>query len=160
MKKNEVQPGVELIPSAATIVRARTGIDETELARLVQEKVAEIMAERDAVVMEPFFRSRQIAYELKRLQTVPEQKKWSVYFERYGCLLCQTKKGMHVGCGMCQKCYSRTFATLSQIIAEGMTGQPARPAQGATKTERLLPENRPLDAPHRTWNQRRAMKGE
>lgn len=85
MRKNEVEPGIEPIPSASAIVRARTGVDETEPARLVQEKVAEIMAERDAVVMEPFFRSRQIAYELKRLQTVPEQRKWSVHFERYGC---------------------------------------------------------------------------
>jgi hypothetical protein len=121
---------------------------------MVQEKVAEIMADRDAVVFEPFFRSRQMAYELKRLQTVPEQEKWSVRFERYGCLLCQTKKRIHVGCGMCQDCYQRTFRELSQIIAEGITGKPAQAARGASKAERLLPENRPLDAAHRTYFQR------
>jgi len=157
MKKNETQPGVELLASPSAIVRSRIGIDKAELDRIVQEKVAEIMAERDAVVFEPFFRSRQIAYELKRLQTVPEQRKWSVRFERLGCLICQSKKGMHVGCGLCQKCYARTFAELSQIIAEGVTGEPARPARGASRADRLLPENRPLDAAHRTWYQRRKL---
>lgn len=154
MKRNETQPGVELLLSPSAIVRERIGIDRDELQRLVQEKVAEIMSERDAVAFEPFFRSRQIAYELKRLQTVPEQRKWSVRFERLGCLICQTKKQIHVGCGMCQTCYSRTFAELNQIIAEGMTGKPARPARGASQAERLLLENRPLDAPHRTFFQR------
>jgi hypothetical protein len=154
MKKNETQPGVELIPSPSTIVRERTGIDNDAIMRLVREKVAEIMAERDAIIFEPFFRSRQIAYELKRLQTMPEQRKWSVRFERLGCLICQTMKGIHVGCGLCQKCYQRTFAELSQIIAEGMTGEPARPARGAPRTERHLLPNRPLDAPHRTYYER------
>jgi transposase InsO family protein len=36
----------------------------------VQKKVAEIMAEREAATLEPFFRSRQIANEIKRLQKV------------------------------------------------------------------------------------------
>jgi len=154
MRKNETQPGVELILSPSATVRERIGIDKAALDRIVQHKVAEIMAERDAVVFEPFFRSRQIAYELKRLQTVPEQEKWSVRFERLGCLLCQTKKQIHVGCGMCRNCYQRTFQELRQIIAEGITGQPARPARGTPGTERRLLPNRPLDAPHRTYFQR------
>jgi hypothetical protein len=154
MRKNETQPGVELLLSPSAISRERIGIDEAELDRRVQQKVAEIMADRDAVVFEPFFRSRQIAYELRRLQTVPEQQKWAVRFERKGCLVCQTKERIHVGCGMCQNCYQRTFMDLSQIIAEGMTGQPARPASGASKAERLLLENRPLDAARRTYYQR------
>ena len=130
MKKNEVQPGVELLLSPSAIVRARTGIDQGELRRLVQERVAEIMAERDAVVFEPFFRSRQVAYELKRLQSVPEQRKFSVAFERYGCIICETRKAIHAGNGMCANCRRRWFVRLTQIIAEGMTGQTAPPARG------------------------------
>ncbi len=151
MKKNEPQPGVELLPSSAAIVRARTGIDNAELKRLVQEKVAEIMAERDALVFEPFFRSRQVAYELKRLQSVPEQRKWSISFERYGCMICETRERIHAGHGMCDQCCSRWFRRLAQIIAEEITGEPARPARGATQAERRLLPNRPLDAAHRTW---------
>jgi hypothetical protein len=58
---------VELLPSAESILRP--GVDNAILDRLVQEKVAEIMAEREVDVLEPFFRSRQIAFEIRRLQT-------------------------------------------------------------------------------------------
>jgi len=84
MRKNERE--IEVLPSPAEMVRVRSGVDEAELHRLVQAQVAEIMATRDAFVFEPFFRSRQIAYELKRLQRVPEQQKFAISFERYGCL--------------------------------------------------------------------------
>ncbi|MBZ5701014.1 MAG: hypothetical protein LAN84_04135 [Acidobacteriia bacterium] len=154
MKKNERQPEIELLPSPAAIVRARTGVDEAELHRLVQQKVAEIMAERDALVFEPFFRSRQIAYELKRLQSVPEQRKWSISFERYGCLICETRERSHAANGMCSQCHARWFARLTQIIAEGIKGEPARPARGTPRAERLLPTNGPSDGVHRCWYER------
>lgn len=154
MRKNETQPGVELLPSPTAIVRSRTGAEEAELHRIVQEKVAEIMAERDALVFEPFFRSRQVAYELKRLQAVPEQTKFSVAFERYGCMICETRETIHAGNGMCNRCRGRWFVRLTQIIAEGMAGQAAQPARGASRAERILLPNRPLDAPHRTYYQR------
>ena len=152
MNRNE--PEVELLPSPAAIVRARSGIDEVELAKLVQEKVAEIMAERDAFAFEPFFRSRQIAYELRRLQTMPERRKWTVFFERYGCMICQTRKLIHIGNGMCRNCYPRIFNALKQIIAEGLKGAIARPATGSSRTERFLPLNGPRDGVHQTWYKR------
>jgi hypothetical protein len=148
------EPEIEVLPSPAEMIRWRSGAEKAELDRLVQEKVAEIMAQRDAFVFEPFFRSRQIAYELKRLQTVSEQQKWSVRFERKGCLACQTKDAIHVGCGMCQNCYPRIFLELTQIIAEGITGEPAQPARGTPSVERLLLPSRPMNAPHRTYFQR------
>jgi hypothetical protein len=146
-------PAIELIPSPSAIVR--TSISEAELNRLVQQKVAEIMAERDATVFEPFFRSRQIAYELKRLQTVPEQRNWSVYFERCGCLICETRKSIHAGNGMCNTCHARTFQTLKHIVGEIVRGQEARPAAGSARSERLLPETAPARDVHRTWLKRR-----
>lgn len=154
MRKNESQPGVELIPSPAAIVRARTGIDKSELDRLVKEKVAEIMAERDALIFEPFFRSRQIAYELRRLQTIPEQRKWSVRFERMGCLICQTRDQIHVGLSMCNNCYQRTFRELTQIVAEDMKGEPAKAARGSQRSERRFAPEDDRDGVHRTWYKR------
>jgi hypothetical protein len=151
MKRNESQPGVELIPSPAAIVRARTGIDKAELDRIVKQKVAEIMAERDAFIFEPFFRSRQIAYELKRLQTIPEQEKWSIFYERKGCLACETRVEIHAGCGMCKNCYQRTFRELTQIVAEGMKGEPAKPGRGAARSERHFGPDDPRDGVRRTW---------
>jgi site-specific DNA-cytosine methylase len=142
MRKYEI----EVLPSPAEI--ARQPVQRAELDRLVKQQVAEILAARDEFVFEPFFRSRQVAYELKRLQTVPEQRKWKVYFERYGCLICKTQKRIHAGNGMCDRCHAYVFQTLKQIIAEGITGQPAPPA-GAHK---LLPAGTGV---HRHWNKRR-----
>ena len=153
MKKNEPLH-VELIPSPATLVREHTGIDKAELERLVQQKVAEIMADRDAFVFEPFFRGRQVAYELQRLQTVSEREKFSVYFERYGCLICETRNTIHAGNGMCGKCHNRVFYRLTQIIAEGIKGEPARSARGTSWSDRLLPANGPRDGVHQTWYSR------
>ncbi len=152
MRKNEYE--VEVLPSPAEMIRARSGIDKAELGRLVQEKVAEIMADRDAFVFEPFFRSRQIAYELKRLQRVPEQQKFTIYFERYGCLVCETRKTIHAGNGMCGNCRNQVFYRLTQIIAEGIKDQPAQAARGATWEQRLLPANGPRDDVHQTWYNR------
>lgn len=153
---NRNDPEVEILPSPAAIVRARSGVDKAELDRLVQEKVAEIMAERDAFAFEPFFRSRQIAYELKRLQTIPEQRKWTVFFDRFGCMICQTRKLIHIGNGMCNHCYQRIFNSLRQIIAEGMTGETARPGAGTSRAQRLLPPTGPQDGKnlHRCWYRR------
>src|ERR1700757_2975480 len=93
---------IDILPSPYEIQQAP--VPRAELDRLVQLKVAEIMAERDALVFEPFFRSRQVAYELKRLQTVPEQEKFSIAYERYGCMICESHATPHGGNGLCHNC--------------------------------------------------------
>jgi hypothetical protein len=152
MRKNE--PEIEVLSSPAEIVRWRSGIDKAELDRLVQEKVAEIMAARDAFVFEPFFRSRQIAYELKRLQNVSEQRTSAISFERYGCMICETREQIHGGHGMCVTCNAKWFRRRTQIVAEGINYQPARAASGASRTDRLLPPHAPRDTVHRCWYER------
>jgi hypothetical protein len=108
----------ELLPSPENILRP--GVDKAILDRLVQQKVAEIMAEREATAFEPFFRSRQIAFEIRRLQTVPEQESWHVFFDRHGCLYCHSKEKGHAGCGMCFRCYPRILNEKKTIIRELM----------------------------------------
>jgi hypothetical protein len=115
----------ELLPSAESILRP--GVDKGVLDRLVQQKVAEIMAERDAAVLEPFFRSRQIAFEIRRLQTVPEQESWRVFFQRHGCLHCHSDERIHGGCGMCVRCYPRILKEKQTIIRELMETPEPRP---------------------------------
>ena len=144
-------PKMEVLPSPQEL--RREPIRREELDRLVQQKVAEIMAERDALVFEPFFRSRQVAYELRRLQSVPEQEKFGVAYERYGCIDCKMHKMPHVGNGMCNNCRAKWFRRLAEIIGEGMKGEPAQRARGTARAERLLPENASQDGVHRTWNQ-------
>ena len=155
MKKNSLPPlEVELISSPATILRERTGFDKAELERMVDKRVAEVMADRDAFVFEPFFRSRQVAYELKRLQRVPEQQKFAVSFERYGCMICETRERIHAGNGMCGLCHAKWFRRLTQIVAEGIKDEPARAARGTTWEQRLLPANAARDGVHQTWYKR------
>jgi hypothetical protein len=142
---------IDVLPSPHEIQQAP--VRRAELERMIQQKVAEIMAERDALVFEPFFRSRQVAYELKRLQTVPEQEKFSVGYERYGCMICESHATPHAGNGLCRSCRAKWFGRYVQIIAEGMKGERAQRARGTARAERLLPENAPRDGVHRTWNQ-------
>lgn len=130
---------------------AREPVQRAEIARLVQQQVAEIMAERDALVFEPFFRSRQVAYELKRLQSVPEQEKFSVCYERYGCLKCETHDRPHGGNWLCVNCRAVAFRRLTQAIKEGINGELAQRARGTARAERLLPAAQ--DGVHHTWFQ-------
>ena len=88
------------------------------LDALVQKRVAEILTARDDFVFEPFFRSRQVAYELKRLQTVPERKKWRIFFERHGCLSCHKQDQPHASSGLCNVCHGLVFRQLKQIVSE------------------------------------------
>jgi len=96
----------------------RTQVDAGILKNLVQQQVAEALAHREAAVFEPFFRSRQVAYELRRLQSVPEQKKWRVYYERHGCQQCKCADLIHAGNGYCPRCYSHMCRILKGIIQE------------------------------------------
>ena len=140
---------IEVLPSLDDMLRGP--LRQDQLVMIVQTEVAKIMAERNALVFEPFFRSRQVAYELKRLQSVPEQEKWRICYERYGCLDCKTMDRIHAGNGLCDNCRAKWFRRLAQIIAEGIKGEQAKPAAGALRSERLLPENAPRDGVHRTW---------
>ncbi len=88
------------------------------LDQLVERKVREILAQRDAFYLEPWFRTRQLAYEIQRLQTIPERKKWGIWFQRNGCLVCRTKKKPHFGNGMCHRCRDRVFQQLKAIEKE------------------------------------------
>jgi len=143
---------IEVLPSPQELLREP--MRREEIARLVQQQVAEIMAERDALVFEPFFRSRQVAHELKRLQTVPEQEKFSISYERYGCMICESHATPHAGNGLCQSCRAKWFRRLTQIIGEGIKGEPAQRARGTARAERLLQENASQYGVHRTWYKR------
>lgn len=95
----------ELIPSPAA--RGETSVKRSQIQALVQQQVAEILAKRDDFVLEPWFRTRQVAYELRRLQTVPERKAWNLVYEWGGCIICKTTELPHAGNGMCARCRGR-----------------------------------------------------
>jgi hypothetical protein len=102
---------VEVLPPAPKIPDARAAIEQ-----LVEQKIAEIMGSGDAI-FEPFFRSKEICREIRRLETVPMQRKWTYYFENFGCLICQKKDRPHVSLGMCNTCHARTAQRLAVPFA-------------------------------------------
>ncbi len=87
----------------------------TQLEQFIEQKLAEMM-DGDAGVFEPFFQRKAISAEIRKLQTVPQQRKWHNYFEEWGCLMCEKKNWPHRSNGMCQSCYGRTLARLQAIL--------------------------------------------
>ena len=81
--------------------------DFEKLDRLVQQRVAEILTRRDAFIWEPWFRTRQVANEIRRLQTVSEKRKWTRFYEDEGCLACGTTAVPHASNGFCHACHAR-----------------------------------------------------
>jgi hypothetical protein len=88
------------------------------IARMVEEQVQEALSGDKESIFQPFFQTKEIAREIKRRQTVPEQQKWHFYFEKHGCLICGTKEKAHHHLGMCATCLRRTYQRLAQIIRE------------------------------------------
>lgn len=125
-----------------------------EIKRLAVEMAAQIVADREAILFEPFFRNRQVAYELKRLLKVTDQRKWMIYFQRFGCLVCETTERIHGGCGMCARCYAVTGQRLRQIHGEQIREQESRPARGRLRLDRMIPESAPADGVHHTRYER------
>lgn len=143
---------IEVLPSPHDV--SQLPVKRSDLDRLVQEKVAEILHAREEFAFEPWFRSRQIAYELKRLQTVSEQQTWTIYYNRFGCLVCQTQMRAHGGRGFCSQCYAATQNRLKQIRGEQIREEVAQPARGRLRLDRLLPDGKAADGIHHTRYER------
>src|SRR3954471_2141556 len=107
---------MEVLPPPQEL--ARIPDMQAEINRRAVEMAAQIVAQKEQFMFEPFFRSRQVAYELKRLQTVSEQRTWKIFHQRFGCLICESMERIHCGCGMCGRCYSNTLGRLKQIRGE------------------------------------------
>ena len=113
---------VEVLPSPARALQAT--MDEPTLQKLlqklVQEQVAKALTAGEDSIFEPFFRSRQVSFAIRRLQSVPQIKKWSVYYERHGCVSCHKSERPHASSGMCPTCRHRVNDQLRVIDQELM----------------------------------------
>src|SRR5579863_10118695 len=113
-----------VVRPAEVLGPAETPAAETVIERLIEKKLAE-MKERSTAetLFEPFFRSKAIADEIRRHQTITEQQKWSLYYEKFGCLICQTRNRPHDALGMCDRCYQRIHGRLKALLKEAESGQ-------------------------------------
>jgi hypothetical protein len=67
-------------------------------------------APADVTEFDPFFRQRKEADAIRREQTPSHREIWANYYERYGCLVCESKSEPHASDGMCHNCHARISA--------------------------------------------------
>jgi len=70
----------------------------------------------DGMLIEPFFRNREEAIRIKRLQTQTERWKFSDAFALVGCVRCGTKQRPHHACGFCAACYRWYSNVLQKVL--------------------------------------------
>jgi len=110
---------IERLPEAALVPSPSTAHLQAEFDRLVRQRVDEILAERSPDQMAPAFQPREVAYEFQRRQTVFQRRAGRLYFEKWGCMICQRKKHVsHASGGICSECYAREARRRSQIRLE------------------------------------------
>jgi hypothetical protein len=127
-KKNKSKaPAIEIVRLSRQEINAeaRTNL-KLEIAQMIEEGVREALSSRGAD-LQPFFGSKEVAYEIKRRQTIQEQNKWSYYYKDYGCMLCGTRKVRHYGCGMCQSCHHRVRDRLAASLRKRKPKESDRP---------------------------------
>jgi hypothetical protein len=131
-----------------------------QLDAYIEQKMAEIMGAKTDGIFEPFFQSKAIENEIRKRQTVPQQRKWHYYFEEWGCLVCESKDRMHKSLGMCTTCFGRIkqrlAASLRRAEAERPEPEPVRDLQDVARkalraARKALPakEWKPKGAPPR-----------
>jgi hypothetical protein len=152
-----LKPKAELLPPAPA--------DMTDaIAKLVEQKVAEAMGTEAGALFEPFFQPKRVFNEFRKCQTVVEQKKWTYYFEEWGCVVCGGKDLSHKALGMCKNCFSltrqRMIATLRRANAERPVQEEAKDLEAlaqqalAPSIEALI-KNRPGRPAGKAWIVRR-----
>jgi hypothetical protein len=115
-KSKSNAPAVEIVPLSRQEINAQTHLDlKSMIAQMVEEGVREAISGKGAE-LQPFFGSKEVAYEIKRRQTVHEQNKFTYFYEDWGCMICGSRKARHYGCGMCNPCYSRVKARLARSL--------------------------------------------
>jgi hypothetical protein len=103
----------ELVES---LLPERLPTTKAELLQFVQLHVAQVLAHREDADFQPFFQARLIAQQFKRIQSLPEQRKWRVYFDTYGCLHCHKKNALYGSCGHCKQCRMKVGQRLDAIV--------------------------------------------
>jgi len=97
--------------------------DLATLDALIQKRVAEAQASQSAI-LEPWFQSYAVAQELRRHQSMFHKRKFSLYFEKWGCLVCGTKEKAHHSDGMCNGCFIRFVFRLKRLEEEYAKAHP------------------------------------
>jgi hypothetical protein len=89
------------------------------LAKLIEQKVAEALSATSSdSIFQPFFQPKAVCDFMKSHLSVSQQKKWAAYYEKWGCMRCETKARAHMSLGLCNPCHQRIWERLRICIRE------------------------------------------
>lgn len=91
-------------------------VNKTKLERLSIEAAKVSLADPRTAGMEPWFQTREVAKKILRLQSVPERRKWAVYYSRWGCVRCGRRGHPHSSNGMCTRCHPMLAMRLREVV--------------------------------------------
>jgi hypothetical protein len=105
------------------LIRVSPQVDLATLDALIQKRVAEAQASQGAI-LEPWFQSPAVAAAIRRHQSVFQQRKWSLYYAKHGCIGCGTKERPHSARGFCARCQQNVVDRLLAIEKEYAKAHP------------------------------------
>ena len=114
-KKTNTEIVLRLASEAVLVPKPSAGDLHAVLDRMVRERVDEILAMRDAGQLESDFHPREVSYEILSRQSVFEKRKWSLFYEKWGCRSCGKKTVAHQSSGHCATCVGRLAGRLAVI---------------------------------------------
>ena len=107
------------------------------IAEVVDERVKAAMSGPHSI-FEPWFGSKEVAHEIKRRQTVAEQRKFVNCYAKHGCAICSTKSVPHGALAMCERCYHRLADRLKSAVREHSNDSPPNFSDGAHIAQEAL----------------------
>jgi len=120
-----------IVPKNSGLARSVEVVMPSEdlIARIVNERIAEILSDMETADLQPFFERPEVLEAMRRTQSVIDRKKWLWYLEGWGCLICGRKDTRHAGLGMCPGCLSRTRERLNMLKRQYAAGLRKRGAK-------------------------------
>lgn len=137
----------------AELIRVQPQMDLEALDRLIQKRVAEATASQGGI-LEPWFQSNAVAAAIRRHQSIFHKRKFALYFEKWGCVVCGTKTRPHDSNAMCLPCFHQFVARIKQLEKEYAKAHPQEYANQQTENltsrirnaERILGRALPMDS--------------
>ena len=81
LETSEQSNAVQILKPVRAVPNVRAQIEA-----FIEQKISERIGADEAGIFEPFFQTKLIAREIRKLQTIPQRLKWPNYFKEWGCL--------------------------------------------------------------------------
>lgn len=117
----------------AELIRVQPQMDLEALDLLIQKRVAEAQASQGAILEPWFATSTALAAAIRRHASIFHKRKFTLYFEKWGCLVCGTKERPHASHAMCHRCSTKFVQRLNQIENEYAKAHPQEYANQQTE---------------------------